>query len=727
MSCTFDAACLTSAVSGAQPSFAFSSNDANYFGISAQFTNSAGAKPARTTTLYATTTVNQGTDYVNNTITITQTQAHTVDQTSTITQDTTTTLLANSTRTQTVYHNMTLKCTASSPSTVTIVSTSTRPGSTYTVGSNTTSTATSVVTTTSTLLQSLSSSTTTITSTAMVPTTSSTMVPVTCTSTSVSSFVTPSLSTTTSSTTMTMVVNTSSSASIPSSSSSSSTSTIPSTVIVCSGSSTITVTTTATSGQSSSDPVASPTGKVLTCPCANGQTYNGFSIECGSDRVGGDFAVGYTDTYNGCINLCANTSGCVGVSYLQGSPGPCYMKNSIRPVVANSDVWGARAVNASTASATTSAATTSAACTSAATTSAACTSAATTSAATTSATTNAPTATATSKVVTCPGNDGQRYTAPSGDIYLVECYNDREDHDITSGSPVMVSGGDLGACMDACDSNSKCVDVTLSGAACYLKNNIGASQTDRKTAYGARLVSSKSKSIPDASHRRLRSRKSRVKGDPRVHPREIMGAAHPRMVLNAKDANACPGGCSGWGGPASTFVGTATVTVTRTDTTTVRPTVYQTYTATASNGTTITNYATATATATRQTVTNTYTLTATQFNNRTNTVTAYVTSVYTAYQTSYATNGDTALHHDKHAHPDLHHVRGQQHHSHHVHGARQFDDDDYHVPHYRRDYFHLYGPGQLDDYAGGDDRFAVVWASLILRILGDHVLCEGFR
>lgn len=55
MSCTFDAACLTSAVSGAQPSFAFSSNDASYFGIPAQFTDSSKSRLITRTTEKLTT------------------------------------------------------------------------------------------------------------------------------------------------------------------------------------------------------------------------------------------------------------------------------------------------------------------------------------------------------------------------------------------------------------------------------------------------------------------------------------------------------------------------------------------------------------------------------------------------------------------------------------------------------------------------------------------------
>lgn len=134
----------------------------------------------------------------------------------------------------------------------------------------------------------------------------------------------------------------------------------------------------------------------------------------------------------------------------------------------------------------------------------------------------------------------------------------------------MVASSDLGACMNACDSNANCVDVTLSGVACYLKNGIGASQTGRNTAFGARIISSKTKTIPQSYGKRKLSvvgtqpEGPRVTVAPRVHPRDLAGQGVPKMLLNALDAKACPSGCSGWGGPDSTFSGTQTVTVTST-------------------------------------------------------------------------------------------------------------------------------------------------------------------
>lgn len=49
----------------------------------------------------------------------------------------------------------------------------------------------------------------------------------------------------------------------------------------------------------------------------------------------------YADTLNECIADCDNTSGCVDVSYIPGSPGPCYKKSSVAEIRQNDNVFGA--------------------------------------------------------------------------------------------------------------------------------------------------------------------------------------------------------------------------------------------------------------------------------------------------------------------------------------------------------------------------------------------------
>jgi hypothetical protein len=56
------------------------------------------------------------------------------------------------------------------------------------------------------------------------------------------------------------------------------------------------------------------------------------------------------NTLNECLRACDNTPGCVDVSYVVGTPGPCYMKGSIGDVRMNSNIWGGRQISGCTAS-----------------------------------------------------------------------------------------------------------------------------------------------------------------------------------------------------------------------------------------------------------------------------------------------------------------------------------------------------------------------------------------
>src|SRR6266487_5045847 len=79
----------------------------------------------------------------------------------------------------------------------------------------------------------------------------------------------------------------------------------------------------------------------LACPNNNGQTFvdpasqSKYVIECGVDRPGADLpgSPGWTNSLEACIALCSTTPQCVEVVYIPGSPGPCYMKNALKPPV----------------------------------------------------------------------------------------------------------------------------------------------------------------------------------------------------------------------------------------------------------------------------------------------------------------------------------------------------------------------------------------------------------
>jgi len=203
-----------------------------------------------------------------------------------------------------------------------------------------------------------------------------------------------------------------------------------------------------------------PIGLSLACPGSNNQTYvsNGknFTIECGFDHQGGDLTTVSAQTLAGCIDACANNGQCVDAVYANGN---CYLKSSLGAYIANSGLAGARLSSvtvgggapANTATATT--------------------------------TSTGAGATSTSgNTLSCPGSDTQTYTS-NGKNFTIECGLDHQGGDLTS---LTVSG--LQGCIDACATNSQCVDAVLSGTACYLKSSLGAAVQNSNLA-GARLSS----------------------------------------------------------------------------------------------------------------------------------------------------------------------------------------------------------------------------------------------
>lgn len=64
------------------------------------------------------------------------------------------------------------------------------------------------------------------------------------------------------------------------------------------------------------------------------------------------FVVGpltFTNSLSECLSVCANTPDCIAVSWCIGAPGPCYLKNELRPVVPNANIIGGRRLSNCTA------------------------------------------------------------------------------------------------------------------------------------------------------------------------------------------------------------------------------------------------------------------------------------------------------------------------------------------------------------------------------------------
>lgn len=96
----------------------------------------------------------------------------------------------------------------------------------------------------------------------------------------------------------------------------------------------------------------------------------------------------------------------------------------------------------------------------------------------------APLAKSTSATVSCPSSNNTQVTS-NGRIFVIECGVDRAGGDIQ-----MVYVNNLNQCLDTCALNANCVDVSLSGNACYLKSTLNAPVYG--SVLGARLLAANS-------------------------------------------------------------------------------------------------------------------------------------------------------------------------------------------------------------------------------------------
>ena len=87
---------------------------------------------------------------------------------------------------------------------------------------------------------------------------------------------------------------------------------------------------------------------------------------------------------------------------------------------------------------------------------------------------------------TCPDSNSTIYTDTNGAQYLIECGIDHAGGDMPS--PNGQTAHNLTQCIQQCTARSGCVDVSLSGVACYLKQTVGATVYDG--VYGAKLLAS---------------------------------------------------------------------------------------------------------------------------------------------------------------------------------------------------------------------------------------------
>lgn len=99
---------------------------------------------------------------------------------------------------------------------------------------------------------------------------------------------------------------------------------------------------------------------------------------------------------------------------------------------------------------------------------------------------SAPSKPVTSSSVSCPGSNGETYKS-GGKTFKIQCSVDHSGGDLDM--TYVSNGGGLAECIAACAKNDKCVDVSLSGTACYMKSELGK-KVHRIGLSGAKLVDS---------------------------------------------------------------------------------------------------------------------------------------------------------------------------------------------------------------------------------------------
>ncbi|KAG9951395.1 hypothetical protein KCU85_g2715, partial [Aureobasidium melanogenum] len=262
-----------------------------------------------------------------------------------------------------------------------------------------------------------------------------------------------------------------------------------------------------------------PAGQL--CPRYNTttlQTTSGsvFEVDCGVDYTGGDMHMVYVANLTACALACDTEVDCVAAS-LSGSA--CYLKSKLNPAKHNSGINAVKLIsrnsNTTTVSQSYSASLvgtsssfesptigsnssqilsgSSSAASTIATTMSTGSSMKTGFLIESSTASLAPAMSTPSSInPVCPRDNGTLYFSTSGDTYLVECYVDRYGHDIGS---VSIPSLNLADCINACSDNAGCVDVSLSGSACYMKYAAGDSYNVARQIQGARRISVGSVSV----------------------------------------------------------------------------------------------------------------------------------------------------------------------------------------------------------------------------------------
>ncbi|KAI5271288.1 hypothetical protein E4T47_05393 [Aureobasidium subglaciale] len=208
-----------------------------------------------------------------------------------------------------------------------------------------------------------------------------------------------------------------------------------------------------------------------------------YSLFYSSDSGQGSFTnTQASSSYTDCMTACDTNSKCTAFTYVGGKngagSGTCWLKTQMgNPVSAGSNVLtgsrvslGVKAGSSSSSSAISSA-------------SGFVTASGTSAKSAASSTSSSTTPTATSTAAVCPGSNNTIFTDTSSGVqFLVECGIDHAGGDLS-----MVYVKDFAGCIATCAQTTGCVDVSLSGTACYMKKSVG-SVVNSSGVKGAKLI-----------------------------------------------------------------------------------------------------------------------------------------------------------------------------------------------------------------------------------------------
>ncbi|KAK5166254.1 uncharacterized protein LTR77_008515 [Saxophila tyrrhenica] len=194
-------------------------------------------------------------------------------------------------------------------------------------------------------------------------------------------------------------------------------------------------------------PAASPSASCSALPSSYTDSQGvAYTIECATDRDGGNLAASSSDSFAGCFAMCDALAGCVGFAYVGGSgPGTCYFKSSLVGPTSNSNVD--TAYNSQPGSSDPAPAPAPAP-------------------APTSAT-PAPAPTSGPAAGSCAAIDGTAYNSDDGNSYTVACNADLNGSDLQA-----VASDTFQGCFSLCDAYTECQGFSYLPGTCYLKNNV---------------------------------------------------------------------------------------------------------------------------------------------------------------------------------------------------------------------------------------------------------------